>query len=71
MLNCKVNKKTGLVKVKAGGKMDDLMPELLTVIGEVYRGIAKQNPEAAKVAKNTIIGTLIDPMSPVWRGEQG
>lgn len=71
MLKCKI-KKTGRghgIRLKADGTAKELMAETAAVIAMVYQNINKENPEAAKGYKNTLIGVLLDPDSPVWTGE--
>lgn len=71
MLKCKIKRK-GLVFVKASGTAEDLMVETATLIQEVYKNINQQNPEAASGYKLALIGTLLDPESPVWKeGDHG
>lgn len=69
MLKCKIDKATGLVKVKAGGDLRNLTVEVLALVHEVYLGIEQQNPEAAKEFRNTLIGILLNPKGPMWKEE--
>lgn len=66
MLRCRIKRK-GIVFVKASGTADDLMVETAALVKEVYRNIKEQNPEAASRYKLDLIGTLLDPESPVWK----
>lgn len=66
MIKCNI-KRGGMVKIRANGTGADLVPETLLLIQQVYRGIKKVNPVVAEEYKNTIIGSLLDPNSPVWR----
>ena len=68
MLKCNI-KKGGLVRVKAGGTAQDLMVETGALIRSLYSSINRQNPEAAEGYKSHLIGLLLDPESPVWKGE--
>lgn len=68
MLKCKI-KKGGKLRVKASGTAEDLMLETCAMIQNVYEGIKRQNPEAAKGYKNHLIVTLLNADSPVWKGE--
>ena len=68
MLKCNI-KKGGMVRVKASGTAQDLMVETGTLIQEVYRNINQANPDAAKAYKLNLLGVLLDPESPVWKGE--
>lgn len=67
MIKCKINKKSGTVKVEAKGAGYDISIETLEFIGEVYRGINRQNPEAGESFKKTIIAGVLDPNSPVFK----
>lgn len=69
MLKCNINKKRNLVKIKAGGTGQEIVTELLCLTRDIYQHLYKENPRAALAAKNTIIGALIDPESPVWEVE--
>lgn len=66
MLKCRI-KKSGIIRVKASGTVDDLVPEIGMIVLEVYRNIRKKNPAAAKEFRNRMIGLLLDPDSPVWK----
>ena len=68
MLKCNI-KKGGTVRVKASGTAQDLMVETAALIQEVHRSINEKNPEAAKGYKVHLLGLLLDPKSPVWKGE--
>lgn len=69
MLKCKIDRETGRIHVKTKGRLDDITAESMAVLKEIYSGIARQNPEAAKEFKNTVIGVVLDPASPVWKEE--
>lgn len=69
MIKCHI-RRGGTVKIRATGTGEDLVPETLLLIQQVYRGIKKVNPEVAEKYKTTIIGSLLDPNSPVWRETQ-
>lgn len=66
MLKCNIKRK-GHVSVKATGTADDLMVETAALIGEVYRGIRKQDPDAASAYRKRLLTMLLDPKSPVWK----
>ena len=71
MLKCKI-KKTGrglVIRVNAEGTAKMVMAETAALIATVYQNINKKNPEAAKGFKHALIGVLLDPDSPVWKGE--
>lgn len=69
MIKCKINKTKGNGHLKTTGDIDTVLVETLTLIKQLYRGIVQQSPDAAKHFKNTIIGVLLDPNSPVWKEE--
>jgi hypothetical protein len=66
MIKCNI-KRDGHVRVKASGTAHDLTVETSALIEDIYQSIHQQNPEAAKGYKNTLIGILLDPNSPVWK----
>ena len=69
MLKCKI-KYSGRgagIRVKAEGTAKELMVEIGALIATVYQNINKSNPEAAEGFKHALIGTLLDPESPVWK----
>lgn len=68
MLKCKVRRK-GSIRVKATGTAQDLMVETAAVIKEIHNGISRENAMAASKYKMALIGTLLDPDSPVWKVE--
>ena len=68
MLKCNI-KRGGNVRVKASGTAQDLMVETAAAIKEAYNGIYKTNMVAASEYKMKLIGLLLDPNSPVWKGE--
>ena len=69
MLKCKIirNKR---IKVKALGTGHELTVELLALIQNMYRNIAKKNPEVGGMFKTQLIASLLDPESPVWAKEE-
>lgn len=69
MLKCNIDKDKGKGYLKSKGDIDNVIVETLTLIKQLYRGIVQQSPDAAKHFKNTIIGVLLDPNSPVWKEE--
>lgn len=66
MIKCNI-KREGHVRVKASGTAQELMVETAAMIQEIYQTINAQNPEAAQGYKNNLLGTLLDPSSPVWK----
>lgn len=69
MLKCKVRRRKGNIRVKATGTAQDLMVETAAVIKEIHNGISRENAMAASKYKMALIGTLLDPNSPVWKVE--
>ena len=67
MIKCHINKKKDKVWVKGNGTAQELMVETAAMIQEIYQTINSQNPEAAQGYKNHLLGTLLDPSSPVWK----
>lgn len=65
MIKCNI-KREGHVRVKASGTAQELMVETAAMIQEIYQTINTQNPEAALGYKLNLLGTLLDPSSPVW-----
>ena len=68
MLKCKI-KRGGVIRVKANGTTQDLVAETAAMVTNVYNGIKQMNPAAADKYKCHLIGLLLDPNSPVWKGE--
>ena len=68
MIKCHI-KKGGIVRISSKGKLEDLVPESLVLIQQIYREMKKQNPEAAEQYRRAIIGTTLAPNSPVWSEE--
>ena len=69
MIECKINKKSGTVRVKTKGEGYDISLETLAFIGELFRGINRKNPAAGEAFKKTIIAGVLDPNSPVFKEE--
>lgn len=69
MLKCKI-KKGSRIRVEAKGNGADLVAETGVMVQEIYRGIKRENPEAAQQYRLSVIGLLLDPKSPVW-SDQG
>ena len=68
MIKCKIDKSKGKGVVKAKGMSDEVVAEILTLIHIIYQ----QVPDEHKTSfKNTIIGGVLDPKSPVWRDDHG
>lgn len=70
MIKCNINRKRNKIQVKAGGTGYDISLETMAFIGQVFRGINKENPEAGTAFKKSIIAGLLDPNSPVWKEEE-
>ena len=68
MLKCNI-KRGGNIRVKASGTPQDLMVETAAAIKEIYDGINKTSQVAANEYKLKLIGLLLDPDSPVWKGD--
>lgn len=69
MLKCRMDQAKDHVWVKTKGDMNTITVEVLALVHEVYQGIAQKNPEAAKEFRNTVIGAMLDPRSPLWKEE--
>lgn len=69
MIKCKINKKSGFVKVETKGEGYDISLETLAFISTVYRGINLQNPAAGEAFRKSIIAGVLDPNSPVFKEE--
>ena len=67
MLKCNLDRKKDRIQVKGSGTAQDLMVETAVMIQILYQDINSQSPEAAKDYKNRLLGTLLDPKSPVWK----
>ena len=67
MIKCHIDRKKGVVFTRAKGEGYDISLETMALIGEVYRGIVKKNPEAGAAFRTTIIAGVLDPKSPVWK----
>lgn len=69
MLKCKIDKAKGPVYLKTKGDLATITVEFLALFRQLHYGIAQQNPEAAKEFRNTVIGAMLDPRSPLWKEE--
>lgn len=69
MLKCNINRNKKKQWTKGAGTPNDLMVETAALIGTVYKNIRKECPDAAKQYKMELIGLMLDPASPVWKGE--
>ena len=69
MLKCNIDKQKKIVRIKAKGTPHDLNVEATVLIRDIYHHIHEQAPAAAQAFKNELIGTLLDPNSPVWKEE--
>ena len=68
MLKCNI-KKGRTLRVKASGTSHELAVETAAMIETIYQQIYKANPVEANNYKLKLIGVLLDPASPVWKGE--
>ena len=66
MIKCNI-KRRGTIMVSAKGTVDEIIPETLLIIQQLYLFIKKQNPAAAEQFRRAIIGTMLDPNSPMWK----
>lgn len=69
MIKCHINRKKRVVRATVKGNINDITVETLGIIQMVFSGIAKDNSEAGKIFKKSIIGGVLDPKSPVWEWE--
>ena len=67
MIRSHINKNKDKVLVHTSGTAQDMMVETAVLIQQLFQGIHAQNPEAAQGYKNHLLGTLLDPSSPVWK----
>lgn len=67
MLKCHIDKDKKRVWVKGNGTPRTLMVEVTCLIGDIFRHINEQAPDAAQQFKNELLGMLLDPESPVWK----
>ena len=67
MIRSHINKNKDKVWVHTSGTAQDMMVETAVLIQQLFQGIHAQNPEAAQGYKNHLLGTLLDPSSPVWK----
>lgn len=68
MIQCHINKKKKIVRVKAKGDGYDISLEVQALIEQIHGEIKKTSPEAGDAFKRTIIAGVLDPKSPVWEG---
>lgn len=66
MIECKIRRDKNC-RVKASGTPKDLTSELLYLIHEMYNGIKKENEPLADEFRRNLIGTMIDPNSPIFK----
>ena len=69
MLKCNINRHKKKQWTKGTGTPADLMVETAALIGTGYKYIRQECPDAAQPYKHELIGLLLDPASPVWKGE--
>lgn len=69
MIKCKIDR-CGLVRIRAKGTPHNLSVETCGLIAEIYQKMYASNEAAAEEYRRTILGTLIDPDSPVWKAER-
>ena len=67
MLTCKIDKEKGGVHIKTKGTAETITVELLALIQEIHSGIRKENEPAAEAFRLAVLGSLLDPSSPVWK----
>ena len=67
MLKCNIDRQKKIIRIKAKGTPYELYAEAAVLIRDIYNHIHEQAPDQADAFKNTIIGTMIDPDSPVWK----
>lgn len=67
MIKCNIDEKKDKIWVNTTGTAQDMMVETAVLIQQIFQGINAQNPEAAKGYKLNLLGTLLDPSSPVWK----
>lgn len=70
MIKCHLDREKNKVKVTAKGNGENLTAETLVLIQQVFLGIKETNQEAAAIYRRAVIGSLLDPKSPVW-GKEG
>lgn len=69
MIKCHLDREKNKVRVTAKGTGENLTAETLCLIQQVFRGIREANPEAASIYRRAVIGSLLDPKTPVWSKE--
>lgn len=67
MIKCYLDQKKDKIQVKSSGTAQEMMVETAVLIQQIFQGINAQIPEAAQEYKNRLLGTLLDPNSPVWK----
>ena len=67
MIKSHINKAKDKIWVHTSGTAQDMMVETAVLIQQLFQGIHAKNPEAAQDFKNNLLGTLLDPGSPVWK----
>lgn len=71
MIKCKIDRhKKKMGYVNATGAMGDVRTETIFLIGEIYKGIKKKNPEVAVAYRNTLLAALMDHRSPLFAEEE-
>jgi hypothetical protein len=55
-----MNRGKGLIKVKASGTANDITVEAMAIIGEIYRGIRKNNQDSADNFRLNLITFLFN-----------
>ena len=68
MIKCKIDRFKGKRSIKVVGMSDSVMSEIMTLINYIYRHVPPENREPFK---NTVIGCVLDPKSPVWEADHG
>ena len=67
MLKCNIKKGRCKNRIKANGTAEELVAYTLVLIQKIYQSIHEKNPAASEGYKLHLIGTLLDPDSPVWK----
>ena len=71
MIRCKMSVDKNIQKVKANGKLNDLIAEAMAIIEIVYEGLYEKSPQAADEFKRLMQAGMLDPRSPVFKKRYG
>ena len=66
MIKCFADSKTEHCDVELEGNGEELFVEFLAIARNLYRGIAEEQPEAAKAFQYLVKKAMTEPDSPVW-----